>query len=297
MKTFSSPEIKEFVSNPHHDENVILNKDPSWPKISIVTVSYNQGRFIERTILSILNQNYPNLEYIIMDGGSSDNSVEIIKKYKCYLDFVSIGPDGGPPNALNVGFSHSKGEIYGCLNSDDFLLPGALMKVARAFTDHIGADVVYGNGYVVDSEDKLKTPIYSTPWGLKRYAYGVANVIQQSCFYRRRVFEKTRGFNMDNKTCWDGELLVDMAVAGGRFVRMKDFLAAFRIHEQSISGSGRLQAEYMKDCRRLFRKIMKREQCVVDTLFWMPVWRVIKYLLVPDIIMRKIWSRWYYSRV
>lgn len=293
MKTFSSLEIKKFVSQPHHGEKVILNKDPSWPKISIVTLSYNQGRFLERAILSILNQNYPNLEYIIMDGGSSDNSVEIIKKYKPHLYFLSIGPDGGPARALNTGFSHSEGEIYGCLNSDDFLFPGALVKVAETFTDHLEADVIYGNGYIVDSEDNLKRPIYSTPWGLKRFAYGVANVMQQSCFFKRRVFEKTGGFNVDNKTCWDGELLVDMALADAHFHRISDVLAAFRIHDQSLSGTGRLQADYLKDCRRLFRKIMKREPSVVDTLFWMPVWRGIKYLLGAGTIMRKILLRWY----
>ena len=110
MKKFTSQEIKEFVSRARFDEKVLLNKDPSYPKISIVTPSYNQAQFLERTILSVLNQNYPNLEYIIIDGGSPDGSVEIIKKYEQYLPYwvSDSGDDEGVRYGLFMRMSRFK---------------------------------------------------------------------------------------------------------------------------------------------------------------------------------------------
>ena len=102
-------------------------------KISIVTPSYNQGRFLEQTILSVIGQQYPNLEYIVMDGGSTDNSVEIIKKYESQLTHWESEKDRGQAHALNKGFAMATGTIYGWINSDDFYLPGTLSFVAEQF--------------------------------------------------------------------------------------------------------------------------------------------------------------------
>jgi glycosyltransferase involved in cell wall biosynthesis len=105
----------------------------TYPKISIVTPSFNQGRFIEKTILSVIEQDYPNLEYIIIDGGSTDESVEVIKKYDQHLAYWVSEPDRGQSHAINKGFERATGEIFGWLNSDDWYHPGALKAVAEAF--------------------------------------------------------------------------------------------------------------------------------------------------------------------
>jgi glycosyltransferase involved in cell wall biosynthesis len=106
-----------------------------FPKISIVTPSFNQGNFIEQTILSIIKQDYPNLEYIIIDGGSTDNTLDVIKKYEKYLKYWVSEPDNGQSHALNKGFSIATGEIYAYINSDDCLYPGTLLEVAKAFNN------------------------------------------------------------------------------------------------------------------------------------------------------------------
>ncbi len=116
------------------------------PKISIVTPSFNQGKFLEKTILSVLEQGYPNLEYIIIDGGSTDESVDIIKKYADRLTYWVSEPDRGQSHAINKGFERATGEIFGWLNSDDWYHPGALQAVAEAFAANPEAGAVVGAG-------------------------------------------------------------------------------------------------------------------------------------------------------
>ena len=120
---------------------------------SIVTPSYNQSSFIERTIKSILNQNYPNLEYIIQDGASSDGTVTILENYRSQIDSIESVKDTGQANAINLGFAKSKGEIMAWLNSDDLFLPGALDYVVHYFLNHPQVDAVYGHRILIDEND------------------------------------------------------------------------------------------------------------------------------------------------
>ena len=118
-----------------------MNTSSNFPKVSIITPSYNQGRFLEASILSILEQDYPNLEYIIVDGGSKDESAEIIKKYQDRLTWWVSEKDKGHADALNKGFSHATGEILAWLNSDDTYLPGAFENIVDAFGASTSADL------------------------------------------------------------------------------------------------------------------------------------------------------------
>ena len=132
MKKYISQEIKKFISKPLFDEKIILSKDSDYPRISIVSPSLNQAQFLEKTILSVLNQNYPNLEYIIIDGGSKDKSIKIIQKYEQYLTYWVSEKDKGQADAINKGFQRSTGQILAWLNTDDLYLPDTLFKVKNS---------------------------------------------------------------------------------------------------------------------------------------------------------------------
>lgn len=127
----------------------------AWPRISIVTPSYNQGQFIEETIRSVLLQGYPNLEYIIIDGGSTDSSVEIIKKYSRWLSYWVSEPDRGQADAINKGWRRATGDIMAWLNSDDIYLPGTLSAIAFTMRPEEGILVGFGDAHLTDSENKV----------------------------------------------------------------------------------------------------------------------------------------------
>ena len=125
------------------------------PKISIVTCSYQQARFLERTIRSVLDQGYPNLEFIVIDGASTDGSVEIIKKYADRLAYWISEPDNGQAGAINKGLKRATGQIVGWLNSDDTLAPGSLMRIGRYFASHPRVDLLYGHVFRIDADDRI----------------------------------------------------------------------------------------------------------------------------------------------
>jgi glycosyltransferase involved in cell wall biosynthesis len=230
------------------------------PLISLVLVSYNQRQFLQEAIQSVIDQDYPNIELIIMDGGSTDGSVEIIQSFASQAAYINIGPDGGAPSALNAGFARATGSLYAYLNSDDVLLPQAASCWVKAFAE-TQADVVYGDIRIVDEvgrpshlPNKRVSEFKATPFNLRRMAAGGCTIPQQSSAWRKEVHEKIGGFVEENRSSWDGEFFNDAAIAGCSFVLIPEVLALFRVHGQSISGTGKHAAHRRIDHERMHRK-------------------------------------------
>lgn len=229
MKKHTFHEIKEFVSRPLFDEKVILAEDPNYPKVSIVTPSYNQAKFVERTIFSVLNQNYPNLEYVIIDGGSTDGSVEIIKKYEKYLAYWISKPDKGQADAINKGFRMITGDILAWLNSDDIYLSNVFIKIAKYFKQNPNADVVYGNTIFIDSNDEIIGDLKFTKFSLKSYIFKGFGLHQPSAFWKKEAFDELEGVREHFNFCMDTDLFMRMAKAGKNFHFFNNYLSCFRI--------------------------------------------------------------------
>lgn len=229
-------------------------------KISIVTLSFNQRAYLPEAIESVVGQGYSDLEYIVVDPGSSDNSRETIQNYSTAISQMIFEPDRGPSDGLNKGFSRATGEVLGFLNADDVLLPGSLQQVADFFALHPNCDLVFGNGFIIDGEGQRLRHVRARDFTVRRYLFGGTRFLQQSTFFRRAAFNRTAGFNLANRTCWDGELFVTMVKLGAAVGYIDADLAAFRIHSTSISGSGRLVTAYRDDCRRIFQEVMGRSR-------------------------------------
>lgn len=212
---------------------------------TIITVSFNQAQYLEQCITSILDQNEP-VEYIIMDGGSTDGSIEIIRKYEDRISYWISEKDNGPANALNKGITRATGEFVGYINSDDYLLPGALKTLRKVMEANPGYDVYYGSGIVNNESQHTTTYVHPTLWHVGVYRAGLSVMFQQANFIRRSFLGDTIRFNERNTTHWDGELLVDLALAKAKFFRFKDVISAFRIHGLSISGGAQGASGYSR---------------------------------------------------
>ena len=201
-------------------------------KISIITPSFNQAQFLEETILSVLNQNYPKIEYIIIDGGSTDGSVEIIKKYEKYLSYWISEPDQGQSAAINKGLKKASGEIVTWLNSDDKFLESALFKIAGHFLHSPDVGLIYG-GVAFDEEKNSETNFgYDNPC-LERYMAGMA-FPQPAAFFRRSLLEKTGYLNEKYHYGMDYDLFSRFALIT-QFKKTNDIFSYYRIHPTSKS--------------------------------------------------------------
>jgi glycosyltransferase involved in cell wall biosynthesis len=203
------------------------------PLVSIVTPCLNAGRFIERTIESVLAQDYPRIEYIIVDGGSTDETAAILARYRDRLQYVSE-PDLGVADAVNRGFARSRGSIIAWLNADDIYFPGAVSAATRCFLSDEETAVVYGEGEWID-EHNLTLGRYPTvapydPTALEREC----RICQPTAFIRRDAFETVGGLNPDLRSAFDYDLWIRLS-GKYRFVALSNCLAASRMHKGNIT--------------------------------------------------------------
>ena len=226
--------------------------------LGIVTISFNQAKYLAEAIESVRIASPARLRYVIVDPGSTDGSRQIIERYRDRFSRVILEPDRGPADGLNKGFAGFRDDdILGYLNSDDRFTPGALDYVLGYFECHPEMDVLCGAVRIIDGRGRPSSR-WRTPdrIDLRRYAYEVCFFWQQATFFRCRAFKKSGGFNLNNRTAWDGELVVDMALAGCRFGYANKLLGDFRIYGDSITGSGRLSAALRRDREHMRDKIL-----------------------------------------
>lgn len=236
-------------------------------KISIVTISYNQASYLEAAIESVLSQKGDDLEYIVVDPGSTDGSRDIIERYRDRLDRVILEPDNGPADGLNKGFEAASGDYFGFLNADDLLLPTAIRGVTAALDRYGCPDVVYGHADVVNAEGRVVNHFYSRRFSLRRLVAGASVIAQQSTFFSSQAFRRAGGFNAANRIAWDGELWIDLALTGAEFRRVNEFWSQFRIYDTSITGSGQHRQAYRQWMNQMFEKVTGHPRRPVDRGF------------------------------
>ncbi|MFK7759467.1 MAG: glycosyltransferase family 2 protein [Phycisphaerales bacterium] len=223
----------------HAPNHPCMDQDEGLPSLCIVTPSLNQGRFLQGAIDSVLDQQYPALEYVVRDGGSSDETVDVLKSSTDRLTSWESQPDNGQASAINAGFkacgNEPKSEIMAWLNADDRLLPGSLQSVGRFFRDHPEVDVVYGNRLILNESGEM-VGRWVLPSHTPRAYMWRDYVPQETLFWRRSVWERAGGEideSLDFAVDWD--LLIRLGNAGARFHHLPEFIGAFTTHAQQKS--------------------------------------------------------------
>lgn len=240
------------------------------PKVTIVTPSLNQAKYLEATISSVLNQDYPNIEYIIIDGGSTDGSVDIIKKFQDKLAYWVSEPDGGQSSAINKGFKHAKGEIFNWLNSDDLLMPSAVKIAVYYLMNNPDIGMVYGDRITIDEKGNFLALAEAASFNPKLMMYNL-KIPQETVFFRRKYWLEVNGVDEELRYCMDYDLWVKFNKVT-QIYHIPFVLGAYRNHPYSKSikyfhhrrspGRGEVTKvifrHYSKKRKRLIKKFYKK---------------------------------------
>ncbi len=218
------------------------------PRFSVVMPSFNQAKYIERSILSVLNQGYSNLELIVVDGGSTDDTLDILNKYNEYIYWISE-PDSGQSDALNKGFGLATGEYYGWLNSDDLYLPKSLSSAVTAFEAFPKSLVFFGDWLEIDANENLLKLNHAFDFNSNHFIYEGFHLNSQSMFWRSRLHQSFSGFDTSLYNTMDYQMILEFSrIAGDKsFQRLPQIFAAFRRYDgQKTAGfDSRVNAEHI----------------------------------------------------
>jgi glycosyltransferase involved in cell wall biosynthesis len=224
-----------------------------WPRISVITPSYNQAQYLEQTIESVLSQDYPNLEYLLVDGGSTDGSADIIRRYESRLAYSASERDKGQTDAINKGLRHATGDILAYLNSDDYYLPGTLKAVAEHFRLHADVDLVHGRCRYVDKDGTKvgeqfgEIQTYCQMLDLWNVWWNRRQFVQPEVFWTRRVTEKVGPFREELHFVMDYDYWLRVLRVGGQISRLDRELACFRrTPDQKSTQSERVADELLQ---------------------------------------------------
>jgi glycosyltransferase involved in cell wall biosynthesis len=226
--------------------------DSSFPRITVVTPSFNQVRYLEAAICSVLAQDYPNLEYVIRDGGSTDGSLDILRRYESQVAQAVVEPDGGPADAINRGFAAASGDILAWLNADDLYLPGALHAVAATFTNRPEAQLVYGEGWYIDEAGRRIEPCRFVRRRFNRsYLVNRDPILQAAAFWRRSLWEATGPLDASLRWVFDWEWFI-RAHERTAFHYLPLDIAYYRVQPEALTRTGGLarQLEHGRVTRR-----------------------------------------------
>jgi hypothetical protein len=236
-------------------------------RVSIITPSYNQAKFLEQTILSVLNQDYPDIEYIVMDGGSTDGSVEIIKKYTVESNGLPFGrkidnwiseKDAGQADAINKGFARASGDLVAWLNSDDFYHPEALRSAVQIFDENPDVVLVYGNMLAVDENGATFNTLNYKQLTLEDLLC-FQIVGQPAVFMRRSALQKTNGLNLDFHFLLDHLLWIQIA-QHGKILHANQTWASARYHAEAKNVAK--AAEFGREAFRILETVAQDENLV-----------------------------------
>ncbi len=225
-------------------------------RFSIVIPSLNQGRFIGETLRSIAEQNYPAVEVIVRDGGSTDETAEVVRRFGALVTCFVSEPDHGQSDALNKGFAQATGDIFGWMNADDFYLPGAFAEAARIFEANPDITVVYGNWITIDEEGREIGKHYALKARRPHFSYENLDAYNQALFWRREAHERFGRFDENLHRLMDDDLILALLLNEGpeRFHRTDRLLGGFRIH-----GAQKTPAAAIDERRRVEEEYLDRK--------------------------------------